>query len=1051
MFAFSPHPGRTRLSLERLEGRFAPAVFTVTTASPLNVPGSLIDSITQANSTPGADIIRFDPMVFGSGSGQQRGIRLQNALPNITDELRIEGLPDVRLFLERQTSPGTPEFRLFETNLGVGFTLQDLALRNGIAATGGAVLARGRLSIDGCLFEQNTATGGNTGGGAIAAFGGVLSIVDSLFLDNQSSAADGVGGAIFTFNTTFSIVSSTFAGNQGAFGSALLVEGAGPNVSAGLINCTFADNVATIVGTIYTLANGGTITLALTNCTVAHNLSSGSTAGVFNAGRNNASSVIFYRNSLFADNDGANLVNFVASNFTGTMTSLGNNLADDTDHLTHPTDLPNANPLIGFLADNGGMVPTIPLLPGSPALDAATVEAENFVDARGVSRPVDGVDIGAYEARSFTFVVTSGDNQSAQVQQSYAQTLQVRLQEGGENVNGAPITFGPANSGPGVFFDSSLTRATSTVVTSAGVADSEQPFAGTRAGLATVAATVGSAQVFFTLAITPGALGGYEIIPPASVDEGQPFLLRVRPVDAFGNLFPLDPGSVTFTSSDPGATLPAPFTFAGSEIDEGGFYSIDGFVLRTTGEQSITLSQTDSSLPATGTTFVHVLNVSPTITASGAEFVNAGSVYTGSGQVIDPGAGSLIVRVDYGDGSEIQALALAPDRSFVFNHVYQEEGSYIVRVSVDDGSGGQAATSFFSHVLLPGVPTDPANSGSVNPGQTLTVSTIGVSATYSASASNNDRSLIIVAVVPVVVAQELDNTFFVERKETISASYDVRAINVGKTDKILITFRYARAGTPTLTFFDRRTQQQIVIPTSEFTVDPETRTIRLLLDADSLPRLQDLGGTVFTIAVPVQAPLPVIDDPPAPPAPITLPVPIRTDLVQIAMQLDQKKKDSEIFNLLNIDGEGGLALGVVAAVTARKGSDLSALGSAPPGGGGAAPGDGDSANLENGPLRDLPVVPPVLIDLPGITLTPGGSEPSTPAERPPASEGSSTRTPPEESTKAQHTDDVFLAPDYEEPVSMWYPALLLATLLGAPCSVFSKEEEGIISRPAPAC
>jgi hypothetical protein len=96
-----------------------------------------------------------------------------------------------------------------------------------------------------------------------------------------------------------------------------------------------------------------------------------------------------------------------------TIVSLGNNIASDAScNLTQSTDLPNTDPLLGPLADNGG--PTLTHLPlaGSPAIDAippadctwdddgdqGTPEVPIATDQRGVARPQGaGCDIGAVE------------------------------------------------------------------------------------------------------------------------------------------------------------------------------------------------------------------------------------------------------------------------------------------------------------------------------------------------------------------------------------------------------------------------------------------------------------------------------------------------------------------------------------------------------------------------------------------------------------------------------------------------------------------------------
>ena len=59
----------------------------------------------------------------------------------------------------------------------------------------------------------------------------------------------------------------------------------------------------------------------------------------------------------------------------------------------------NTNPVLGPLGYHGGPVMTLPLLPGSPAIDAGDDAACPPTDARGVPRPFGAhCDIGAYEA-----------------------------------------------------------------------------------------------------------------------------------------------------------------------------------------------------------------------------------------------------------------------------------------------------------------------------------------------------------------------------------------------------------------------------------------------------------------------------------------------------------------------------------------------------------------------------------------------------------------------------------------------------------------------------
>ena len=71
---------------------------------------------------------------------------------------------------------------------------------------------------------------------------------------------------------------------------------------------------------------------------------------------------------------------------------------------------------------------------------------------------------------------------------------------------------------------------------------------------------------------------------------GQTFGATVRAVDLWDNISPDYAGTVTLTSSDPAATLPAPYAYVTKDV---GQHTFTGIVLRTPGTQSITA--TDSN------------------------------------------------------------------------------------------------------------------------------------------------------------------------------------------------------------------------------------------------------------------------------------------------------------------------------------------------------------------------------------------------------------------------------------------------------------------------
>jgi len=96
-------------------------------------------------------------------------------------------------------------------------------------------------------------------------------------------------------------------------------------------------------------------------------------------------------NTLIAYNDCVN---------TGVIVDGGHNLdSSDTCSFDAIGSLTDTNPLLGPLDYYGGLVPTLPLLRGSPAIGAGDDTVCPSTDARGIPRPQGAhCDIGAYEA-----------------------------------------------------------------------------------------------------------------------------------------------------------------------------------------------------------------------------------------------------------------------------------------------------------------------------------------------------------------------------------------------------------------------------------------------------------------------------------------------------------------------------------------------------------------------------------------------------------------------------------------------------------------------------
>ena len=103
-----------------------------------------------------------------------------------------------------------------------------------------------------------------------------------------------------------------------------------------------------------------------------------------------------------------------------------------------------ADPLLGPLGDYGGPTQTMPLLPGSPAIDAGSSGAGiPDTDQRGVGR-VGGVDIGAFESQGFTLTAVPGSTpQTASIGTAFATPLAVTVTANNpvEPVDGGVVSF----------------------------------------------------------------------------------------------------------------------------------------------------------------------------------------------------------------------------------------------------------------------------------------------------------------------------------------------------------------------------------------------------------------------------------------------------------------------------------------------------------------------------------------------------------------------------------------------------------------------------------
>jgi predicted outer membrane repeat protein len=263
---------------------------------------------------------------------------------------------------------------------GVGMqTVNNSTLSGNSAKNGGAIYNDQGLylTINNCTISGNSAqkSGGGVYNDGVQGAGWLT--IDSSTLDANSATA---GGAIFNDGqqrggTLLQISNSTFSENTARYGDGLASSGYDARyVRVNISNSTFSDNSATDIG-----------------------------GGIYSTGRQGRDTVLVTLiNTIFKSGP---LGDNIFSN-SATISSLGYNLANDDfgGFLIGPGDLPNTDPMLGPLQDNGGPTLTHALLPGSPAIDAGD---PNFTppplyDQRGpgFDRVVnDRVDIGSFEVQ----------------------------------------------------------------------------------------------------------------------------------------------------------------------------------------------------------------------------------------------------------------------------------------------------------------------------------------------------------------------------------------------------------------------------------------------------------------------------------------------------------------------------------------------------------------------------------------------------------------------------------------------------------------------------
>jgi hypothetical protein len=353
-------------------------------------------AVMQANFTAGPDTIVLPEGVLKltlKGSNEEAAA---TGDLDVTSEITIQGQGAALSIVDGKKAKD----RIFDIKSGGALAMSGVTLRNGKSTLeseqgGGGVRVDDEATLDltECVVTKCRAV---DDGGGVSFQGGSGSVTDTLFLGNRATDD---GGGLDLDDGTLTLLRVTFSKN--AAGD----EGGGMENSAGtctITNCTFSGNKAKTEAGGLSCEDGGTTSLL--SCTLAKNKAKKG-SGISEAlddgvGGADEPDTIEIANTIVA--------NKKTTNYSGDgVTSLGHNLENgSTLGLSGTGDLSDADARVAKLADNGGLTPTMALLPDSPALDAADDVLAPATDQRGEPRAdLDAVgtavaDIGAFELQA---------------------------------------------------------------------------------------------------------------------------------------------------------------------------------------------------------------------------------------------------------------------------------------------------------------------------------------------------------------------------------------------------------------------------------------------------------------------------------------------------------------------------------------------------------------------------------------------------------------------------------------------------------------------------
>lgn len=447
---------------ERLEARNLLASFLVTSTDDLvdanpgdglcqvtaGGPCTLRAAIQEANRLAGdgrPDHITIPPGTYAIAID---GVFEQQALAgdfDLTDDVILQGFGADQTIID-----GGGIDRVFDVVAGV-VRIDGMTIRGGtildaedlLESNGGGIRNEGDLTIVNSTITGNLSTVGSgvanyngtlrimqsvitgNGGGATQRGGGVdnfasyysarLSITDSTLTGNRADAGGGISNLGEDGLATATIASSTLSGNTAQMGGGIANSATAPyaddsQANLDIRNSTLSGNVATgFGGGIRSESDtiGRDVVDVVASTIVGNSAAGGNGGGLLHVP--NAGGSVTLVSTILSGNRAAGSASDLAATSAAASFTL---IREPSGHsiVSGPaSNLVGLDPLLGPLADNGGITQTHALLEGSPAIDQGS-NADAFsgdqrgtaftrvFDFAGIENADDGTDIGAIES-----------------------------------------------------------------------------------------------------------------------------------------------------------------------------------------------------------------------------------------------------------------------------------------------------------------------------------------------------------------------------------------------------------------------------------------------------------------------------------------------------------------------------------------------------------------------------------------------------------------------------------------------------------------------------